>query len=146
MIQNHSNTNLLAFLVFVLILLSCKPKITNDTKTLNKVFAMNHFEIKIHQLRCMGGTREVFQFSKQEKYYLLTSKRTKKNHKINIAKIDSLNAYLSSKIGTVVYGNNSISTSSEYMRFGDIFNSIDFELNDTAPNTVDALLNYSRLN
>ena len=115
---------LILIILTVGLISSCEPRIENNSETLDKVFAMSDFDIEIQNWGCFGGSEEHFTVELKNDGYLLESKRTGKSHLVAKIKMDSLKSYLKTKIGKEDYGG---CTSSEYIRIGSLFNSVDYE-------------------
>ncbi len=134
------------FLILVLELIcSCQPRIENNSETLEKVFAMSDFDIKIQHWGCLGGSEEDFDVTLKNNGFLLESKKTGKNHLVSKIKMDSLKNYLKTKIGKEDYGG---CTGHEYIRIGTVFNSIDYEhshCDGTESTIINDLLGYHDL-
>ena len=106
---------------------------------------MSNFDIEIRTSGCFHGSQEYFSVDKKKNGYLLKSKRTGKSHLVEIKKIDALKNYLKMKIGKEDFGG---CTSSEYIRIGTLFNSIDYEHNHCSgieATMINDLLNYYEL-
>lgn len=124
---------------------SCSPRVENDLNTLDKIFAMSDFDIEIQHWGCFGRNKEHFTVKLNSNGYLLLSKRTGKSHLVTKIKMDSLKNYLKTKIGKEDYGG---CTSSEYIRLGTLFNSVDYEhshCNGIEATIINDLLNYCKL-
>ncbi|WMJ73750.1 hypothetical protein RCC89_11340 [Cytophagaceae bacterium ABcell3] len=134
------------FLIILLAFLySCEPRIKNDTETFEKVFSMSEFDIEIQNWGCFGGTADYFTVKKKNNEYILKSKETGKSHLISQAKMDSLKNYLEAKIGKDEYGG---CTSSEYIRVGSFFYSVDYHhsfCSGIEATMINNLLNYRKL-
>lgn len=113
----------LFLIILITLIYSCQPRIKNDTETFEKVFSMRSFDIEIQNGGCFGGSEEYFTVRKKDNTYLIKSKRTGRSNLVSQVKMDSLKVYLKSKIGKKEYGG---CTSSEYIRIGSHFNSIDY--------------------
>jgi hypothetical protein len=113
----------LLLIILIALNYSCEPKVKNDSETLEKVFAMSNFDIEIRTSGCFHGSEDYFTVDKENDGYILKSKKTNKSHLISYAKMDSLKDFLKNKIGKEITGG---CTSSEYIRIGTIFNSIDY--------------------
>ncbi|MGD1841052.1 MAG: hypothetical protein ACFB0B_09170 [Thermonemataceae bacterium] len=136
---------LILALLIVGLISSCEPRIENNSETLDKVFAMSNFDIEIQNWGCFGGSEEHFTVQLKNDGYLLQSKRTGKSHLLTKNKMDSLKNYLKTKIGKEDYGG---CTSSEYIRLGSVFNSVDYEHNHCGgieATRINDLLNYHEL-
>ncbi|KAB1158820.1 hypothetical protein F7018_06860 [Tenacibaculum aiptasiae] len=136
---------LILILLTVGLILSCKPRIENNSKTLDKVFAMSSFDIEIHNWGCFSQSKEHFTVELKNEGYLLQSKRTGKSHLVSKIKMDSLKNFLKTRIGKEDYGG---CTSSEYIRLGSIFNSVDYEHSHCSgieATMINDLLNYYEL-
>lgn len=135
----------LTLLLILGIIYSCQPRIKNDSETLEKVFGMSDFDIEIQNWGCFGGSEEHFHVTLRNDGYLLKSKRTGKSHLVSKIKMDSLKNYLKTKIGKKDHGG---CTSSEYIRIGSLFNSVDYRHNYCSgieATMIDDLLNYYEL-
>lgn len=124
---------------------SCEPRIDNTPETFDKVFAMTDFDIEIQNWGCFGGSVEHFTVELKNDGYLLLSERTGKSHIVSKIKMDSLKRYLKTKIGKKDYGG---CTSSQYIRMGSLFNSVDYEhsyCSGIEATIIDDLLNYYEL-
>lgn len=122
---------------------SCQPqpRINNDIETLEKVFSRSNFDIEIQHWGCFGGNSELFNVSKRENGYLLKSVRTRKGHLVSQNQIDSLKGYLRMKIGR---GDEGGCTSSEYIRVGTMFNSVNY--NHSHCSGIEAIMIQNLLN
>ena len=106
---------------------------------------MSDFDIEIQNWGCFGGSEDYFTVKKKNNEYLLKSNKTGKSHLITKVKMDSLKNYLKVKIGKDEYGG---CTSSEYIRIGSFFNSIDYRHSFCSGNEatmINDLLNYYEL-
>ncbi|MFI2742737.1 hypothetical protein ACG2LH_08360 [Zhouia sp. PK063] len=124
---------------------SCEPRIENNSETLEKVFAMSDFDIEIHNWGCFHRSEEHFTVELKSDGYLLESKRTGKSYIVTKTKMNSLKSYLKTKIGKKDYGG---CTSSEYIRIGSLFNSVDYEhshCSGIVATMINDLLNYYEL-
>tara|TARA_R110002073_G_scaffold313380_3_gene485306 strand:+ start:16589 stop:17026 length:438 start_codon:yes stop_codon:yes gene_type:complete len=117
------------FLLIILsiLFLSCEPRIKNNIDTLDKVFEKSEIDMQISNWGCFGGSDELFTLKKIDKGYLLKSKRTSKSLVLTNGKRDSLYHYMKNRMGKV---NEYYCTSSQYIRIGDFFNSVDYKHND----------------
>ena len=132
---------IIALLLVSFLIYSCKPRIKNDTATLEEVFQLSKLDVVIHVKGCFSNDKEYFILSKKGVDYILKSKKTNRSHPIPKFKIDSLKNYLKNNISKNDWGGCSIS---EYIRIGSFFNSIDYE--DSSCNGVIAnLLDYDNL-
>ena len=135
----------LFLIILIALIYSCEPRIKNDVETFEKVFSMSDFDIEIQNWGCFGGSEEYFAVNKKDNEYILKSKRTGKSHLVSQVKMDSLKNYLKSKIGKEEYGG---CTSSEYIRIGTHFNSIDYQhsfCSGIEATMINDLLNYYEL-
>lgn len=130
-------------ILLILLSFSCEPRIKNDTETLDKVFAMSDFDIEIQTSGCFHGSEEFFSVHKKDDGFLLKSKKTNRSHLIT--KMDSLKDFLKTKIGKETSGG---CTSSQYIRIGSTFNSIDYahrQCSGIEATLINDLLNYREL-
>ncbi|MGB3591919.1 MAG: hypothetical protein WBA16_09585 [Nonlabens sp.] len=135
----------LFLLLLIALIYSCKPRIKNDVETFEKVFSMTNFDIEIQNWGCFGGSEEYFTVHKTNNEYLIKSKRTGKSHLVSQVKMNTLKDYLRSKIGKEEYGG---CTSSEYIRIGSHFDSIDYQhrfCSGVNATIINDLLNYHEL-
>ncbi|WP_132065950.1 hypothetical protein [Aquimarina spinulae] len=135
----------LILILIIGLIYSCKPRIKNNPETLEKVFAMSDFDIEIQNWGCFGGSEEHFNVTVKNNGFLLKSKRTGKSHLVSKIKMDSLKNYLKTKIGKENYGG---CTSSEYIRIGSLFNSVDYQhsyCSGIEATMINDLLNYYEL-
>ena len=133
----------LFLIISIGLIYSCLPGIKNNPETLEKVFSMSDFDIQ--NWGCFGGSEEYFSVSRKNDEYLLKSKRTGRSHWVPNVKMDSLKDYLKTKIGKEDYGG---CTSSEYIRIGSLFNSIDYKhsfCSGVEATMINDLLNYHDL-
>ena len=92
------------FILVILVFFGCnpkrwEPKIQNDQETLDKIFALENFNIEITRYGDFGGQTDNFELKKYEDNYLLISKETEKSNIIESAKFDSLKVYMSKRMG-----------------------------------------------
>jgi len=135
----------LLIITLLLFFTACHPKIQNDVETLDKVFAMQNFDLQIINGGCFGTDEYLFKVSKTEKGYMLTSQKSEKSHLISEEKMKAFKAYLKPRIGTNAYGG---CTSHFYIRVGTIFNSVEYTHSFcSGPEAFmcDSLLNYKAL-
>ncbi|MGR7811842.1 hypothetical protein [Lacinutrix undariae] len=135
--------------LFVITLLlfftACNPRIQNDEETLDKVFTMQNFDIQIINGGCFGEDEYLFDISKSNKGYTLTSQNSKKSHLISEDKFNAFKAYLKPRIGANAYGG---CTAHFYIRVGTLFNSVEYTHSFcSGPEAfmLDSLLNYKAL-
>ena len=124
------------------LIFSCQPKIDNNPKTLEIIFAKSDFEIEIRNRGCFGGSEESFDVTLKNNGFLLKSKKTGKSRLVSKIKMDSLKKYLKTKIGKEDYGG---CTGHEYIRVGTFFNSVDYEHSHCSgieATMINDLLNY----
>ncbi|CAL2103843.1 conserved hypothetical protein [Tenacibaculum sp. 190130A14a] len=144
-LQNLKIKKLLLQTIAVILFYSCQPRIKNNTETLEKVFNMTSFQIEIKNWGCFHNSEEHFIVTLKSDEYLLKSKKTGESHMVSKVNMDSLKNYLKAKIGKEDYGGCS---SSEYIRIGSLFNSIDYEHSHCSgieATIINDLLNYSEL-
>lgn len=135
----------LILFICIVISYSCEPRIKNDSETLEKVFSMSNFDIEIRTSGCFHGSEEYFSVNKNKDGFLLKSKKTNKSHLVTITEMDSLKDFLKNKIGKEISGG---CTSSEYIRIGTTFNSVDFKhrhCSGIEATIINDLLNYYEL-
>ncbi len=133
-------------ILLIAVLFSCKPRIKNDSETLKKVFSMSDFNIEILNQGCLTGTSiDYFSVKKKDNGFILKSNKTSRSHFVSQINMDSLKNYLKTKIGKEVSGG---CTSSEYIRIGTLFNSVDYEhrhCSGIEATIINDLLNYYEL-
>lgn len=106
---------------------------------------MSNFDIEIQSWGCFGVSEEHFSVDLKNNGYLLRSKSTGKSHLLAKTKMDSLKAFLKTKIGKEDYGG---CTTITYIRIGSLFNSIDYKHSHCSgieATMITNLLNYTKL-
>ncbi len=107
--------------------MSCKPIISNDQATLDKIFQQEKFELEVQSYSCFSGPPYIFDISKEKKGYLIPSRDTKKYHVLSDVKIDSLKSFLSSRINSE---QPNILMDVDYVRVGKFYFSVDYYRTD----------------
>jgi hypothetical protein len=112
------------YIILIFVFSGCQPNIRNDQKTLNKIFAMEKFDIEISRFGCFGGETDLFELKKVDTEYKLTYLKSKKSIYVKTDSVNSLKNFLKIRLKTPNW--TALCTGSMYFRAGTHFNSMDF--------------------
>jgi len=130
-------------IVLVILFASCEPNIQNDSETLNKVFAMEKFDLEINQSGCFGGETILFKVKQEDTIYKLTSSKSNEWISIHNDSVLSLKKFLSKRIGV---NSKMFCTGRLEVRVGNWFNSVNFIDNSCRDwEDMNEIINFSSL-
>jgi len=102
----------------------CKPNITNNTKTLDKVFSKEKIKIVIKSQGCFSYGNYKFTLKKENNDYKLCYKKWKLN-----VKSDSVKSFKQFLFNTFNSKPDGSCTNIDYVKVGNYFNSVDYKEN-----------------
>jgi len=122
---------------FVILVYGCKPKISNNAETLNKIFLKENIKVRIYIQGCFKSENYYFKLKKENSDYNLFYKKWKLNVKSD--SVVSFKKLLLKKFNTK---EQNMCTSTTYIKIGNYFNAVDYESRSCSDNLLNIIPFY----